>query len=78
MRFFAFLTSTLAVIAAAHPSHDIGKELAQREMMLNQMSRRSLAHCAEVIRRTGLEARSIARRNELAEKLRQERGIIGE
>ncbi|KAK5662383.1 hypothetical protein OQA88_8293 [Cercophora sp. LCS_1] len=75
MRFATFLASTLATLVAAHPGHDIEQEIAEREVMLNQMSRRSLAHCAEEIKRSGLEARSIARRNELAEMLRRERGL---
>jgi hypothetical protein len=79
MHFATFLAGVLATTgASAHPGHDIAHEIAEREVMLNQMEHRSLDHCAEEIVRSGLEARSIARRNELAERLRAERGLVGE
>ena len=79
MHFTTLLASALAAtLTSAHPGHDIAAEIAEREVMLNQMSHRSLEHCAEEIKRSGLEARAVARRNALAERLMKERGLVGE
>ena len=78
MHFTTFLTSALAAtIASAHPGHDIAAEIRERNAGLSQMSHRSLDHCAEEIKRSGMEARAVARRNELADKLMKERGLVG-
>ncbi|KAK0617799.1 Intradiol ring-cleavage dioxygenase [Bombardia bombarda] len=78
MHFTKLLAGALAsTMVSAHPGHDIAAEIAERELMLSQMSHRSLDHCAEEIKRSGMEARAVARRNELHEKLMKERGIVG-
>ncbi|KAK3313722.1 Intradiol ring-cleavage dioxygenase [Apodospora peruviana] len=78
MHLTAFFASALVVtIVNAHPGHDIATEIKERAAMMEQMSHRSLNHCAEEIRRSGMEARSVARRNALAAQLMTERGLTG-
>lgn len=76
-------TLVAAVLAAAaavsaHPGHDISEELAEREAALSQFAYRDLSHCADKIRERGLEARSVARRNALVEKLQRKANLKGE
>ena len=79
MQLTSFLAGALAAtLATAHPGHDIAEEIRERDLMLAQMSHRSLDHCAEEIRRSGMEARAVARRNAFAEQLLAERGLVGE
>jgi len=79
MHLTTLLTGILAASGvSAHPGHDIAQEIAEREVMLNHMSHRDLSHCAEEIKRSGLERRAVIRRNELAERLAEERGLVGE
>lgn len=79
MQFVTFLAGILATTGVfAHPGHDIAHEIAEREAGLAMMSHRSLDHCAEEIKRSGLEARLVARRNAIASKLMKKRGLVGE
>jgi len=73
-----YLKKFLAAVALlpsilAHPGHDVTEEVAQRAAFLKQAERRSLAHCAGVLRERGVEARNIARREAAVEKLRMKR-----
>ncbi|KAK0642038.1 Intradiol ring-cleavage dioxygenase [Cercophora newfieldiana] len=78
MRFVTFLAGVLATTGVfAHPGHDIAQEIAERKAGLQMVSHRSLDHCTEVIKRSGLEARLVARRNELADRLIKKRGLVG-
>ncbi|KAK1830955.1 Intradiol ring-cleavage dioxygenase [Podospora conica] len=77
MRFFNFLAATLALTgASAHPGEDIQKDIQAREAALSQMKHRSLAHCTDKIKRSGVEAQAIARRSTLAKDLMVKKGLI--
>jgi len=65
----------LARNAVAHPGHDHHAEVAQRSVYMRHAEKRSLAHCAEALKARGVEQRSHLRRRELAEALRQKRGL---
>ena len=72
MRLSTFLAGTLAaVFVSAHPGHDPRDEAAEREAVLSQFEYRDLAHCADKIRERGLEARSVARRSALVQRLQK-------
>lgn len=75
----SLITAVLATAAvSAHPGHDLSAELAEREAALSQYAYRDLSHCADKIRERGLEARSVARRNALVEKLQRRGNLKGE
>lgn len=72
MHLSTFLAGALAAaFASAHPGHDPREEAAEREAALSQFTYRDLAHCADKIRERGLEARSVARRSALVQKLQK-------
>ncbi|KAK3317317.1 Intradiol ring-cleavage dioxygenase [Cercophora scortea] len=78
MRFTSLITGALAAsVVAAHPGHDHEAEARNLESLIDRMPRRDLSHCAEIIKRSGMEARSIARREELAAQLMKKRGLTG-
>ncbi|KAK4443624.1 Intradiol ring-cleavage dioxygenase [Podospora aff. communis PSN243] len=77
MRVAALLVGALAVTGVpAHPGEDISKEIADPEAMLKQLSHRSLNHCVDKIKGSALEARSIARRHELAASIMKKGGLV--
>lgn len=77
MLFFSFLAGILAASAVkAHPGADINAEILERREQIEKMEIRSLDHCTEELKRSGVLARSIARRQATAEKLRAERGLL--
>jgi hypothetical protein len=65
----------LARQAIAHPGHDHHAEIAQRSEYMRHAEKRSLAHCADVLKARGVAQRSHLRRRQLAETLRQKRGL---
>lgn len=66
--FVAFAASG-AVLAHPHPR-------SSSELSFQQSARRSLANCqGQLRRRGGVMERSVARRQAIAEKIRQERGL---
>lgn len=67
MRFSTFLVNALAVaLVSAHGNHDIKREQFMRRTLLEH-TKKDLSHCADKIKRSGLEARNIQRRaNHLA------------
>lgn len=75
MRFSSILTGALAAaLVSAHPGHDATQEQAVRRAYL-QNSKKDLSHCAAKIKARGLEARNIKRRENLANKLIEKRGL---
>lgn len=77
MRFFGILAATLALAGvSAHPGDDIVKEVQAREVVINQLQHKSLAHCADKIKHSGIEAQSIARRSALATVLITKNNLI--
>lgn len=56
-----------------HPGHDHKHEAVERATYLK--GARSLAHCTDQLRARGIEQRSMARRQALAESIRAERGL---
>ncbi|RQM05775.1 hypothetical protein DH86_00003987 [Scytalidium sp. 3C] len=61
----------LAVLVQAHPGHDVTVEAAERAAVLK--TRRGIAHCAEILKARGFEAKNIARRQLAVEQLRLKR-----
>lgn len=60
--------------AVAHPGGHEAENLVKRDAVWHA-SKRSLAACAETLNGRALMERAVTRRNELAQKLRQKRGI---
>lgn len=62
MHFSKFLAGALASTGVmAHPGHDATQEMAERRAFF-QNRPRDLSHCAEKLKRNGVERRSIQRR----------------
>ena len=59
----------------AHPGHDVRAEYAQRAAYMEKAERRSLAHCADALKESGIQQRSISRRKEMVEHLRTKRSL---
>lgn len=78
MKFTSFLgAALLAQQAVSHPgeSHEEHvKEVQQRNAYLNS-HKRSLAHCADVLKKRGNDVLMHARRNAKVEQLRKKRSI---
>lgn len=76
MRFTAALASMafVAGLVAAHPGHDEAKEQAVRREQL-QHKKKDLSHCSSKIKARGLEARNLKRREQLARKIAEKRGL---
>lgn len=77
MRFSSLSVSAtlLAGLAFAHPGHDVRQEAAERAAALSTVSKRDLSHCAEKLKRDGVEQRAIARRSAMAQHLRKKRSL---
>ncbi|KAF2002684.1 aromatic compound dioxygenase [Amniculicola lignicola CBS 123094] len=60
--------------AIAHPGHDHTAEIAQRNAYLKH-NKRSLAHCADSLKKRGNDAMMNARRSAIAGNLRKKRSI---
>lgn len=64
-------TATHGVLA--HPGHDVEVEVAERQAYFNtRHAKRSLAHCAEHLERSGINKRSLQRRAASVAQLRQD------
>lgn len=68
------LAALAATLVAAHPGHDHSAEQAARRDFL-ALQQRGLGHCAEKLAMRGVTDRAALRRNNVAEKLREKRGI---
>jgi hypothetical protein len=73
--FSVIACALLARLVVAHPGEDHTAEIEQRSAYLQQAAKRSLGHCADVLKARGIEQRSHLRRRELAENLRERQGI---
>ncbi|OBT84799.1 hypothetical protein VE02_06930 [Pseudogymnoascus sp. 03VT05] len=73
--FVAAVAAILATQVVAHPGHDISQEIAERNAFLKNSARRDLSHCADSLRKRGVEDASIKRREEATAKARAERGL---
>lgn len=67
-------TAALLSQVVAHPGHDLGVEIAERNTAL-QHSKRDLSHCESALRRRGVESRQHQRRREAIVKARAARGL---
>lgn len=73
--FFIILTAaSLIGSVVAHPGGHEPESLVKRDNMW-AASKRSLAACAETLNGRALMERAVARRSELAQKLRHKRGL---
>ncbi|KAH8820264.1 extracellular dioxygenase [Xylogone sp. PMI_703] len=63
----------LAALIQAHPGHDVASEAAERAAVLKK--RRSIAHCGEILKARGFEAKNIARRQLAVQQLRVKRAV---
>ncbi|KAG8169468.1 hypothetical protein KVR01_000213 [Diaporthe batatas] len=76
MRFSSAVVSAMAAtMAAAHHNHDIKREQAMRRTLLEH-TKKDLSHCAEKIRRNGLEARNVKRRADRAAAILEKKGSM--
>jgi hypothetical protein len=71
----ALLAATLSSTILAHPGHDHSSEVAQRSAYFAHTERRSLAHCAGVLKERGIHQRNVARREAIVEKLRKKQAL---
>ncbi|ROW01372.1 hypothetical protein VMCG_05866 [Cytospora schulzeri] len=76
MRFSTFLVNALAAaMVSAHGNHDIKREQFMRRTLLEH-TKKDLSHCADKIRRNGLEARNVQRRANQLAALQEKKGIL--
>jgi DNA-binding helix-hairpin-helix protein with protein kinase domain len=76
MHLISFLLGVAALhLVAAHPGHDHHAELNQRREILGSIQRTDLSHCADKIKKRGLEERAVRRRAELASQLIKRNGL---
>ena len=76
MLFTEFLMAALAVSGViAHPGHDIVKEVTAREAVISQMTHRSLTHCADNLKRSGIHDLAVVRRSALLSDLQIQKGL---
>jgi hypothetical protein len=66
----AFLTLGLAPSVIAHPGHDGTTEMKQRKRYMDSLEHVGLSACTAKMKKTGLEAKITARRQEMAKSLR--------
>lgn len=69
-----FCVLALVGISRAHPGHDVHDEAARRSEYLKHDAR-SLTHCALQLKARGHQAANLKRRQDLAQSLRQKRGL---
>ena len=67
---------TLAALTAAHPGHDIKAEIEERNAFMKRTTNLRVK-CGAHLKARGIEQRAKARRQALAEDIRQKRGIAG-
>ncbi|OBT97398.1 hypothetical protein VE01_04313 [Pseudogymnoascus verrucosus] len=73
--FVAAVAAVLATQVVAHPEHDISQEIAERNAFLKNSARRDLSHCADALRKRGVEDASVKRREDAIAKARADRGL---
>ncbi|OBT53214.1 hypothetical protein VE04_05943 [Pseudogymnoascus sp. 24MN13] len=73
--FVAAVAAGLAAQVVAHPGHDISQEIAERNAFLKNSARRDLSHCADALRKRGVEDASVKRREDAIAKARADRGL---
>jgi hypothetical protein len=66
----AILALGLASSVAAHPGHDGTTEMKERKRYMDSLKHVGLSACTAKMRKTGLEARITARRQQMARTLR--------
>lgn len=71
------LGAIAATAVTAHPGHDIRAEHAERQAILDLVGRSDYGRCADKLKARGVEARAIARREELAKKMMKKRNLEG-
>ncbi|KAJ4415360.1 hypothetical protein N0V85_002744 [Neurospora sp. IMI 360204] len=69
------LGAIAATAVSAHPGHDIRAEHAERQAILDLVSRSDYGRCADKLKARGVEARAVARREELAKKMMKKRNL---
>lgn len=76
MRFSSAIASMafVAGLVTAHPGHDHTKEQAVRRAHLEH-TKKDLSHCAAKLKSRGIEARNIKRRQQLARRTAEKRGL---
>ena len=68
------ILATLSIIATAHPGHDIAEEAAERAAFIKRSTSLG-AKCGEKLAARGIEQKTRARRQALAESLRKKRSL---
>jgi hypothetical protein len=68
------LTVVLSGLGIAHPGHDVGREMQEREAALISLPR-DLSHCAGKMKARGITAEAAARRTRIAREARKARGL---
>ncbi|KAK0122542.1 hypothetical protein ONS96_009584 [Cadophora gregata f. sp. sojae] len=66
--------SVLATKVFAHPGHDMQAEIAERAAFM-ATAPRDLSHCAEKLKKRGLDKKNVARRAAMAKDARKKRAI---
>ncbi|KAK3396225.1 Intradiol ring-cleavage dioxygenase [Sordaria brevicollis] len=69
------LGAIAATAVSAHPGHDVRAEHAERQAILDLVGRSDYGRCTEKFKARGVEARAVARREELAKKMKKKRNL---
>lgn len=71
----AFLAALSASLTVAHPGHSVAQEIQERKDFMAATKARDLSHCSAKLKARGVEARNMARREQLVEAARAKRGL---
>ena len=71
----AVAATALLSAVSAHPGHSPKQEAAERRAVVQDLSIRSVSHCADKLKARGLASKSLARREALAHGFRKRDGL---
>lgn len=75
MRYSVIFTTLLLGLGQAHPGHDLTEEILERRSFKSTIRSASLDHCADTLRKRGVENRNLQRRAAFLEGARLDKGL---
>lgn len=76
MRSSILLTSLFLGLGFGHPGHDLTDEILERRSFKNSVRSASLSHCADTLKKRGVDSRNLERRAAFLDAARLDRGVV--